>query len=501
MPKYIPGKIRCYDLKKKEIIHLSKEEYEKKSEDIIKSSKYQVVVKDFNNNKFTVFKDDPRLFSQELFVAQAKHFFNCNLHGKQIVENQKRLRSAKIPEEFKMLCPKCRDFYLSDQYIPSIKEIEACKKALKKIIFVSSSQQTPLYFKKYMPQFFKIVNNFSLPHLNLRFSDKIYFIKNNISKIPICEKNGCTENKELLVSTSSFGFTKYCKKHKYLDFSSDGEKEVFNFLREIYKGEILQNFRGFQNIELDIYLPDQKLGIEYNGLYWHSEKFKNKKDHVRKTNFFKERGIHIITIWEDDWKYKNGIIKSILRNKLKQNIFRIFARNCEIKYVNAINKKNFLLKNHIQGDCLSSINIGLYNNNELVSIMTFGKKRMIFKGNARGYELLRFCNKLDTSIVGGASKLFSVFVKKYNSENIISFANRDISQGDLYYRLGFSHIKDTDPNYWWIKDGKKYHRSNFMKHKLVKEGFDKNKSEDQIMRERGFIKLWGNGNIKFEKRG
>lgn len=131
--------------------------------------------------------------------------------------------------------------------------------------------------------------------------------------------------------------------------------------------------------------------------------------------------------------------------------------------------------------------------------MTFGKKRKILGQNSREgeYELLRFCNKLNTNVLGGASKLFKHFIKEYNPTEIISYANCDISDGNLYNILGFKEVSHTGINYWWVKD-KRYHRSNFMKHKLVKEGFDSNKTEKQIMEDRGFNKIYGTGNLKYK---
>lgn len=139
-------------------------------------------------------------------------------------------------------------------------------------------------------------------------------------------------------------------------------------------------------------------------------------------------------------------------------------------------------------------------NNELVSIMTFGNKRMIMKShsnNKNEYELLRFCSKINTSVIGAASKLFSHFIKHYNPETIISYANCDISNGNLYNKLGFKFISHTGLNYWWVKNEKRYHRSNFMKHKLVAQGEDPLLTEDEIMASRGYTKVFGTGNLKY----
>jgi hypothetical protein len=157
-------------------------------------------------------------------------------------------------------------------------------------------------------------------------------------------------------------------------------------------------------------------------------------------------------------------------------------------------------ENHIQGKVGSSINVGLYYNNVLVSIMTFGKKRKSL-GNKTiindEYELIRFCNKLNTSIIGGASKLLNYFIKTYNPNEIVSYADRRWSKGDLYQKLGFKRIKNTNPNYFYIINKKRKNRFEFRKDLLIKEGFDANKTESQIMDERGILHIYDSGSILF----
>jgi len=272
------------------------------------------------------------------------------------------------------------------------------------------------------------------------------------------------------------------------------------YISQNYSKEIQKNYRKLGQ-EIDIYLPDLKLGIEFNGLYWHSEKQKNKSYHYDKLIFLKNKNINLITIWEDDWVFKQEIIISILNNAMHNITTKIDARKCKILFVNNVEKIQFLNNNHIQGNCSSSINIGLYYNSELCALITFGKMRFIMgqKNNKDNeYELLRFCSKKNCVVRGGASKLFKIFIDKYNPNKIISYSNLDIGNGDLYKTLGFKNLGYTKINYWWTDYSKRFHRSGFMKHKLVKEGFDKNKTEDEIMHERGFAKIYGNGNIKWE---
>jgi hypothetical protein len=282
---------------------------------------------------------------------------------------------------------------------------------------------------------------------------------------------------------------------------SGKETQLVSMIKNIYDGEIILNSRSLISpFELDIYLPELKIAFEFNGLYWHSELYKENDYHKIKSDMCESNKIQLIHIWEDDFLYKKEIIYSMLLNKLKLNTNKIFARKCSIREIND-NKiiHNFLNNNHLQGFVGSSIKIGLFDRDELVSIMTFGKKRKIMNSisNNNEYELLRFCNKLNTSVVGAASRLFDFFIKKYSPHEIITYADRSHSNGGLYDKLGFLFLSKTLPNYHYIIGDRRKHRFQFRKDVLIKEGYDKNKSESQIMAERGINKIFNSGNNKY----
>jgi hypothetical protein len=275
------------------------------------------------------------------------------------------------------------------------------------------------------------------------------------------------------------------------DQKSIKEKELFEFIQSIYGGEIIQSYRD--GIEIDIYLPELKIGFEFNGLYWHSEQFKDKNYHLDKTNYFKERGIRIIHIWEDDWDLKDKIIKSQIEN-ITNNSSKIFARKCTIHQIGNDLTREFINDNHIQGSYKQiKISFGLFYQDELVSIMAFdqfeGRKKM---GDGE-WNLSRFCNKVGYSVVGGASKLLNFFIKEKNPKRIISYADKDWSLGKVYEFLGFDKIYETKPDYKYIIGEKRTHKSNFKK--KTKES----KTESQIMNELNILKVWDCGKVKYEK--
>jgi hypothetical protein len=283
---------------------------------------------------------------------------------------------------------------------------------------------------------------------------------------------------------------------KYTSMAEKNFLELFNNI----KSE--NNTRSIITpLELDIYIPELKIAFEFNGLYWHNETNKENNYHLNKTEECEKQGIQLIHIWEDDWVYKQNIIKSMILNKLNQTPNKIFARKTIIKEITD-NKliREFLDKNHIQGFVGSKIKIGLFYESELVSLMTFGNRRVAMgkkTTNKDEYELLRFCNKLNTNVIGGASKLFKYFINNYKPEEITTYADRSISKGKLYETLGFKFVSKTEPNYYYIINNIRHHRFNFRKDKLIKEGFDSNKTEHQIMIDRKIFRIYDSGNLKY----
>lgn len=272
------------------------------------------------------------------------------------------------------------------------------------------------------------------------------------------------------------------------------ERQVLDFISSHYNKEIIPSCRDIiPPLELDIYLPDLKLAFEFNGLYWHSELHKDKFYHVNKTEECERNGIQLIHIYQDDWEFKQDIIKSRILNLLGQSN-KIYARKCVIREVSCKDTREFLEENHIQGTLNSNNNIGLYHNNELVSLMCFGKNR--FKQDEE--ELLRFCNKIYTSVIGGASKLFKYYLKNNKKSNIISYADRNWSMGNLYKQLGFKLVSKTPPNYWYVNEYFRENRFKYRKSELIRMGFDPNKTEHEIMLDREMYRIYNAGNLKYK---
>jgi hypothetical protein len=353
--------------------------------------------------------------------------------------------------------------------------------------FKKSDAYKELYLKRHINK----LNNFHNDIIIQKMVDGVYH--------SVC--NTCNNNFE--ISTNAFNIRKnrnlkictFCNPVEYN--ISLLEKDLLDYIKSVYNNTIKSNDRKI-GFELDILIPNLNLGIEFNGIYWHSEFFKENNYHYNKYKKCIENNIELIQIWEDDWLYKKDIIKSIILNKLKLTPNKIWARKCELKEVSDKLSKVFLENNHIQGWCVSSKRIGLFYDNELVSLMTFGKLRKSLGQNNKEneWELLRFCNKLNTSVAGGASKILKHFIKNNLPTNIISYSRNDYSIGKLYKTLGFIE-SGNNISYYWVVDNLKRNRWNFRKDKLVKMGYDSNKTEIEIMHELKSYRIFDSGNTKW----
>ena len=285
---------------------------------------------------------------------------------------------------------------------------------------------------------------------------------------------------------------------------SYGEKKILEYVKSLSCGIIENDRKILNNKELDVYIPSHNLAIEHNGLYWHSELYYDKNYHLNKTIECQKKDIKLLHVFEDEWVDKGFIVKSIIKNQLGLIDNKIHGRKCSIKQITTEESRKFLNENHIQGYVNSSVKLGLYYNNELVSVMTFGslRKALGSKSKEGDYEMLRFCNKLNTNVIGGASKLFKYFINNYNFEKIISYSDRRYFDGSLYEKLGFNFVHNTEPNYYYINNGKRENRFKYRKDILVKEGHNPNKTEHEIMLDRGIYRIYDCGNKKwvYEKR-
>lgn len=385
------------------------------------------------------------------------------------------------------------------------------------------------------------VHNISIStHLKQFGDDKDYFkipspIKNGVT-CKICggkfkmindkhlKKHGISVNDyklrygDLIVSTSTHEKLKKTaievNKTMKVFKTSKSENEIKKFIEDngiVVKQSIRKILNG---MEIDLYLPEYKIGFEYNGNLYHTENYGKKKFsyHLNKTKLASEKGVDLYHIFEDEWDLKQDLVKlKILHILNKSNSKILHARKCEIIETPITKSNEFLKKNHLQGSVSGGINLGAYFENNLVAIMSFNNKRNMNKGkhhNDSIYELTRFCVKNDCIISGIGNKILKQFISKYNPSSIISFADRRWTpnpNNNLYCKLGFTLVKILPPDYTYfnrkLHRGVREHKFNYGKSSIKKKFpniYNPEKTEWLMMQEIGYDRIWDCGKFKYE---
>lgn len=396
--------------------------------------------------------------------------------------------SNKRTEESFLKAKETREKTILEKYgTDNIMKVQSVKDSFKKNFEEKYGVSSPLKLQRTRQEnkrykFNKMIERIEKIGITPVFSFEDYVGKQNDLEYKWHCKNCNTEFYDMLYHGKEIPRCPKC--NPILISDSNGEKELREFVNGIkYKDKY----------EIDAYIEELKIGFEFNGLYWHSSAVKPNNYHVKKTNYFKEKGIRVYHIYEDEWYYKNDIVKSIINTKLGKYNKKIFARKTEIKLVETKEAVDFQNNNHLQGAAPASVKVGLYYDDLLVSLMTFSKSRFDKKYE---WELVRYVNKKGHIIVGGANKCFKYFIRNYNPKSILSYSDERIFDGGMYEKLGFKLTHITHPNFYYIDNkNNRYHRTMFQKHKLIKMSYyDKELTEQEIMEKNKFYRLYDCGN-------
>ena len=302
---------------------------------------------------------------------------------------------------------------------------------------------------------------------------------------------------------------KLCKNCSGAIAASKSENEIANYISTIYSGECVRNSREIiPPLELDLYYPEKKIAVEFNGLYWHSETYKPYNYHFNKFKLCKESGIRLISIFEQDWRFKRDNVKNILKEAFL-DLKSIYARKCKIQLLSYKEKSDFINQYHFYGDSnQGTISYGLFYENNLVSVMSFGKLRgqNSLRNNNGYYELVRYVTKSGFVIVGGAFKLIKHFISDYNPNYILCYSDNDFFTGNIYNSLGFAlkSLGEKSIDYQWCNYSDVLSRQQCMPYKLLNK-FPKYKNmqitgskERFIMNDLGYHRVYRCGNSIWE---
>ena len=391
------------------------------------------------------------------------------------------------------------------------KRIQWYKDNPDKVKLISEKISSTFKHKRINNDFSLLLNKVHPDYIQPLLNGDINSLSEILIKCPICgEYDKHSFHNIFRINSNDIKPNSHNLCHKcYANISqSSPELEIKDIINTMYNGRCIENSRSIiPPLELDLYYPEKNIAIEFNGNYWHDENHKPKDYHFNKFKLCKDKNIRLVSIYESDWYNKHDNIINLLKNIFIDSKI-IYARNCTISKLDYKTKSDFINEYHFYGDSnQGAISYGLYYNDELVSVMNFGKLRGQNKlhNNKDHYELVRFVTKDNVRVTGGASKLFKKFISEYHPVYIICYSDNDFFTGETYNKLGFK-LKSLGESidYQWVKGTKSLSRYECMTNKLL-EKYPKYRNiniecsvEDYIMHDLGYSKLYRCGNSIWE---
>lgn len=422
------------------------------------------------------------LIDKEFLGASAKHQFKCKKCGTTFVKSwraihlgykcevchpRQKTKSKEFKEKMKQLWKDPNSKWNKEEYRNKLRE------------------RAQNYF---LPSIYK-----QLEYLNLELADEKYVNAHTRHNFK-CKKCGTAFAQTW--NSIQQGYlcpTCYPRNQGY----TSGEKEVANYVESLGFQVITRDRSTIPPFEIDIFIPSASVAIEYCGLYFHSEEKKPKVYHYNKLKRCEEKGIRLITLFEDEWMFKRDIVCSRIRQILnkQETLERASGRECTIRPIDTKTKNEFLEKFHLQGSDISLVRLGALYKDRLVAVMTFSKGSVAKGTTAQEgiWELSRFCSDYNYRTPGVASKLLTYFKENYSWREIYSYADLRWFTGNLYTDLGFETDGKPRLNYWYVKGYQRVHRFNLRK----KPGEPADIPERVLRVNEGYQIIWDCGNLKF----
>jgi len=278
---------------------------------------------------------------------------------------------------------------------------------------------------------------------------------------------------------------------------SKAESEILEFIRTHYSGEVIHNDRKtLVNFELDIYLPELSIAFEYNGCYWHSELFRDSSYHKDKVDSCSEKGIQLVTIWEDDYNLRREVVLRMILHKLGlSQEEKVPARKTEVVVVKNHEAFKFLESNHIQGKASGTYYIGLREkeSKQIVAVM-------VLKRTKDTLSLERYATSKIVS--GGQSKLLKYVDQNIDYSKMTTFADRTISDGNLYKKSGWVEETEIAPDYRYLVRNVREHKFGYRKDRFKNDPnlkYVEGYTEKQLAELNGLLRVYDAGKVRFSR--
>lgn len=472
--------------------------------------------KDFIENSIHIHGDTYNYSKVDYVRALDKVTIGCSIHGDFEQAPSKHLSGQG--------CPNCKGLKLREIFSSTkenfIEKAEIAHPGLydySKIEYINSKTEVEIFCKKHSEYFWKTpdlvlrpqgcptcsretqsLNSMRSVEDTIKLAGLVHGGVYDYSKVSL---TACVNKVEVICKLHG-GFLVTMDNHlnaksgcpKCSHIVSKKQMELSEYIQSL-GFDIVENHKLKNNTEIDIFIPSLGIGLEFNGLYWHSENYKPPNYHLVKTTVAKSEGIRLIHIWEDEWVLHKNKTKNFLSNLLGKSKLKYGARQGIVRNIDWKVCSEFLNTNHLQGSCApTSMCYGLFIKELLVSIMCFTSSTV----TTGEVELIRFCSL--GNVRGGFSKLLSYFLSlKLPYSKIVSFSEKRWSLGGVYSLAGFTREGSTPPAYWWCKGIDRYHRRGFQHKYLVSKLkiYNPDMSESDNCKANGFFKVWDCGKDKW----
>lgn len=271
--------------------------------------------------------------------------------------------------------------------------------------------------------------------------------------------------------------------------------ELYEFVKSLSQDAVLSDRNALSPKELDVYVPSKRFGIEYNGLYFHSEACGDKTRLQEKTDLAMKKDITVLHVFEDEWRDKRAVVEQMIKHRLGMSSRRLGARKCVVKELSSSQRRDFFESNHIDGDTRAMASWGLFFKDELVAALSLRKP--FHSSHNDVLEVSRFALAKDTSVQGALSRLSKHALEYANQKGyraIMSYVDKRVGHGNGYTAAGYSLIRETKPRFWWTDFINRFNRF------AVRADASKGITQEKAANEAGVVRVWGCSNLVFELR-
>lgn len=295
--------------------------------------------------------------------------------------------------------------------------------------------------------------------------------------------------------------TSGCPECAAQNYSSKFETEVCDFIAGLLpEVDVQRNVRRFKASgipELDIYIPSLNIAVEANGTYYHSERFKKPGAHRERFDACTALGIRLIQVWEDDWSVRRPTVEAMLAHRLGvSSAPRLYARQAVAGYTTSVEARAFLERHHIQGFTSGTHYVALRSlAGELAAVAVFRKT----EASGKTLRLERYATSMH--VIGGHSKVIAFLERDVPGwESLVTFADLEVSQGDLYECTGWVRDGEISPDYRYLVRGRRVHKFGYRLARFrndPKLKFEEGMTERELAALNGLYRVWDSGKIRY----